>query len=47
MGSQNEAQIDNKNTKQIDAKIDAIFEGPLERFWLTLGVFLGPWTLEN
>ena len=29
-----------------DANIDAIFEGPLERFWLTLGVLLGPWTLK-
>ena len=36
-----------KNCQEIDAKIDAIFEGPLERFWLTLGVFWGPWTLEN
>ena len=35
------------NSPKINAKIDAIFEGPLERFWLTLGVFLGPWTLEN
>ena len=28
----------------MNAKIDAIFDGPLERFWLTLAVFLG---LEN
>ena len=36
-----------KNSQKIDANIDVIFEGPLERFWLTLGVFWGPWTLEN
>ena len=36
-----------KTTPKIDANIEAIFEGPLERFWLTLGKLLGPWTLEN
>ena len=36
-----------KNIPKIDANIDAIFEGPLECFSLTLGVFSGPWTLEN
>ena len=41
------SQNQNKNSPKIDAKIDAIFEGPLERVWLTLGVFWGPWTLEN
>ena len=43
-------KMDSKSIKQqskIDTKIEAIFEGPLERFWLTLGVFLRPWTLEN
>ena len=36
-----------KNCPKVDAKIAATFEGPLERCWLTLAVFLGPWTLEN
>ena len=45
--SQNKAKIDKKNSPKIDAKIDAIFEGPVERLWLTLGMFLGPCTLEN
>ena len=27
---------------KINAKFDVIFEGPLERFWLTLGVFWVP-----
>ena len=32
---------------KIDIKIDVILDRPSERLWLTLGVFLAPWTLEN
>ena len=46
-GSQNRAKINKKNHSKIDAKIDAFSEVLLQRCWLTLGVFLGPWTLEN
>ena len=28
-----------KNSPKIDANIDAIVEGPLKRFWFTLGCF--------
>ena len=43
-------KIDQKSMN-IDAKINGkfgwVFAWPRERCWLTLGVFLGPWTLEN
>ena len=41
------SQNQQKNSPKINATIDVIFEGPLKRCWLALGVFLGPWTLEN
>ena len=41
------SQTRQKNSSKTDAKIDAIFEGPLKRCWLTLVVFLGPRTLKN
>ena len=36
-----------KINPKTDAKIDVILDGPFERLWLTLGLLLGPWTLEN
>ena len=36
-----------KFSPKIDVKIDVILDRPSERLWLTLGVFLAPWTLEN
>ena len=36
-----------KVSPKIDAKIDVILDGPFERLWSTLGVFLGPWSLED
>ena len=37
----------NKNSLKIDAKINVIFNWPFGWLWSTLGVFLGPWILEN
>ena len=49
-GATRRPNIDQKSMK-IDAKINGkfgwVFARPRERFWLTLGVFLGPWTFEN
>ena len=41
------SQSQSNNYPKIDAKIEAFFEVLLQRFWLTLGVFLGSRTLEN